>query len=340
MSQKGPVLTDLMVRYPFIHYSRRFFDSIPIEESFSSREVVSQAEMRLMSALGRANYEPHITELVEFSSFFVSAFVASQDSLLAVRFAKREAERSRALYEQEDPRDKATVIRECFGIGMQYGGGGDSRSSYSAGVEEYLALVSRYELAKTQRWKLVRQALSGGRVYFTDNVLNDLFGDSAQKAILDGLKNLRKAPFPKQLLELRSRVLRYVPAPRIRTGRSYTYIDELLKHPIADGRHRFVWLVLAPFLVNVRKLDEEDAIEKIKAYVSSSGDMRAMKRFVEYNVKRAKRNGLMPPTLTRLRSEHPDLFSLLPREVSTMEEPLKAANSMNSTNRKDGGTPR
>src|SRR3989454_4764639 len=109
-----------MVRYPFIHYSRRFFDSIPIEESFSSREVVRQAEMRLMSALGRANYEPHITELVEFSSFFVSAFVASQESLLAGRFAKREAERSRGLYEREDARDKATVIRECLGIGIHF----------------------------------------------------------------------------------------------------------------------------------------------------------------------------------------------------------------------------
>src|SRR2546426_7151876 len=146
LSQKEPVLTDMMLRYPFVHHSRRFFDSIPIEESFSSREVVRQAEMRLMSALGRANYEPHVTELVEFSSFFVSAFVASQESLLAGRFAKREAERSRGLYEREDARDKATVIRECFGIVMLYGGSGDSRYSYSAGVEEYLALVSRYEL--------------------------------------------------------------------------------------------------------------------------------------------------------------------------------------------------
>src|SRR5207249_11775010 len=127
LSQKEPVLTEMMLRYPFVHYSRKFFDLIPIEESFSSREVVRQAETRLMSALGRANYEPHITELVEFSSFFVSAFVASQDSFLRGRFAKREAERSRGLYEREDARDKATVIRECFGIGMLYGGRRDSR---------------------------------------------------------------------------------------------------------------------------------------------------------------------------------------------------------------------
>src|SRR2546428_5325393 len=162
LSQKEPVLTDMMLRYPFVHHSRRFFDSIPIEESFSSREVVKQAEMRLMSALGRANYEPHVTELVEFSSFFVSAFVASQESLLAGRFAKREAERSRGLYEREDARDKATVIRECFGIGILYGGSGDSRYSYSAGVEEDLALVSKYQLAKARRRKLVKQSPPGG----------------------------------------------------------------------------------------------------------------------------------------------------------------------------------
>ena len=327
-----------MVKYPFNHHSRRFFDSIPIEDSFSSKEVLGQAEMRLMSALGRAKYEPHITELVEFSSFFVSALVASQDGFLTGRFAKMEAEKSGELYRREDPRDKAAVIRECFGVGVQYDGGGgggggtgDSRYGWSAGVEEYLTLVSRYELTKAQRWKLVRQPLSGGRVYFTEGTLNDLFAESAQRAISDGLKNLRRAPFPKQLVELKSRVLTYVPPPRIRTGRSYAYIDELLKHPVTDGRHRFVWLVLAPFLVNIKKLDEEDATEKIKAYVSTTGEMRAMKRFVEYNVRRAKRNGLMPPTLTKLRSEHPDLFSLLPREVASMEEPVKSGTSRTST---------
>jgi hypothetical protein len=44
--------------------------------------------------------------------------------------------------------------------------------------------------------------------------------------------------------------------------------------------------------------------------------MRAMKRFVEYNVRRAKRNGLMPPTLNKLKAEHPDLYVLLPKEVA------------------------
>ena len=46
-----------------------------------------------------------------------------------------------------------------------------------------------------------------------------------------------------------------------------------------------------------------------------------MKRFIEYNVKRAKRNGLMPPTLIKLKSEHPDIYSLLPREIVQKYKP-------------------
>src|SRR5712691_10833731 len=152
LSQKGPVLTDLLVRYPWVHYSRAFFDSIPIEESFSSDEVLRQAEMRLMNALGRMNYEPHITELMEFSSFFVSAFVACQDGSLASRFARKEAERSRELFKEERTEDKGIVMRECFGIRLKREGEGDSRYDYSSAFEDYLSHMSKYELTRLERW--------------------------------------------------------------------------------------------------------------------------------------------------------------------------------------------
>ena len=76
-----------MVRYPFTPFSRRFFDKLPIEESFSSSEVLRQAENRLLSSIGRVRYEPHMSELIEFSSFFVAALVASQELYLGQNFA-------------------------------------------------------------------------------------------------------------------------------------------------------------------------------------------------------------------------------------------------------------
>ncbi len=319
MSFRGATLSDLELRYPFAPRSRKFFESIPVEEGLASRDVVSQAQGRLMSSLGRVRYEPHMSELIEFSSFFAAALVASQEGFLAGRFAKKEAERSKEFFVKERPQAKVSVMSECFGARAEVLGSDGGRAQYDMAFENYLSLVSKYELTKSPNWKLVRQALGGGTVFLSDNLLNDLFGDCAQTAIAEGVKNLRRAAFPKQLLNLKASVMDYVPVQKPRTGKSYSYVDDLLKHPVSDGRHRFVWLVLAPYLVNVRKLENEEAIEKIRAFVSVGGETSDLRRFVEYNVRRSKRNGLLPPTLSTLKTEHPDLYGLLPKEVLVAE---------------------
>jgi non-catalytic primase subunit PriX-like protein len=323
MSFGGPLLSDLELRYPFAPRSRRFFESIPVEEGLASAEVVGQTESRLLSSLGRAKYEPHMSELIEFSSFFAAALVASQDSVLASRFSKKEAERAKEFFVREAPREKLAAITECFGVQLREADGGDARSGYSVPFEGYLSVVSKYELNKTPKWRLARQALESGIVYFGDNLLNDLFGDCAQAAIADGVKNLRRAPFPKQLIQTRDKVMQYVPQQRPKSGKGYLYVEDLMKHPTSDGRHRLVWLVLAPYLVNVKKVNDEEAIDKIRAFVSVGGETADMKRFVEYNVRRARRNGLLPPTFSTLKTEHPDLYSLMPKEVLLAESALK-----------------
>ena len=62
-------------------------------------------------------------------------------------------------------------------------------------------------------------------------------------------------------------------------------------------------------------------MDKIRAFVAAKGETSSMKRFIEYNVKRAKRNGLMPPTLSKLKAEHPDIYALLPREIDQRYRP-------------------
>jgi hypothetical protein len=323
MPYGGPLLSDLELRYPFASRSRKFFESIPVEEGLASREVVGQTESRLLSSLGRAKYEPHMSELVEFSSFFAAALVASQDPVLTSRFSKKEAERAKEFFVTEAPNAKVEVMGECFGTAPSLVDVVDGRASYSIPFEKYLQLVSKYELAKNPKWKLARQELDRGTVYMSDNMLNDLFGDSALAAIAEGVRNLRRGQFPKQLLGVKADVIQYVPSPKPKTNRGYLYVEDLLAHPVSDGRHRLVWLVLAPYLVNVKKLDDETAIEKIRAFVAVAGETSAMKRFVEYNVRRARRNGLLPPTFSTLKTEHPDIYWLLPKEVVAGEAAKK-----------------
>jgi len=211
LSFGGPSLSDLELRYPFAPKSRKFFESIPVEEGLASREVVAQTESRLLSALGRAKYEPHISGLIEFSSFFAAALVASQDPLLTLRFSKKEAERAKQFFIKEAPADKVVVMSECFGVQACETDGGESQPRYALPFEGYLSLVSRYELTKSPKWKLTRQALEGGTVHMSSNLLNDLFGDCAQMAIFEGVRNLRRASFPKQLQGVKSTVMQYVP---------------------------------------------------------------------------------------------------------------------------------
>lgn len=319
-----PAISDIELRYPFNPRSREFFESIPIEESLSSKEILQQAQSRLMNAIGRSGYEPHLSELVEFVSFFVGALVASQDSYLTIKYARKESERSKEFFVRESPGSKSAIFEGFFGMRSLVEGEGEC---FSVNVEDYLGLVSRYDLSRFQRWKLARQALANGVVHLTDNQLNDLFADCAQRTIEEGVRNLRKAVFPKELEMIRDDVVRYVPTQRQRPAKSYAYIDELFKHPVSDGRHRLVWLVLAPYLVNVKKLEEEEAIQRIRSFVSVAGETRDLKRFVEYNVRRARRNGLMPPTLATLKAEHPDLYSLLPKEVVSVDTKPSSTNS-------------
>jgi non-catalytic primase subunit PriX-like protein len=318
LSREESALTQVMVKYPFTPVSRRFFDKLPIEESFSSAEVLKQAENRLLGSLGRVRYEPHMSELIEFSSFFVAALVASQEPYLGQKFAKSESESAKKRFINEKPLDKQVILSDCFEVRLARTG--TPGYGYSVRVEDYLRTTTHFEL-KSQYWKLANRPLSKGTVYLTENGVNDLFGDLSEKLIHGGVKNLRKVAFPKQLSPLKETLLPLLPPPNVKPTRGFLYIEDLLGRPVSDGRHRLTWLVLAPYLVNVKNLEEQQAVEKIRAFVAARGETTAMRRFIEYNVKRAKRNGLMPPTLGKLKAEHPDVYALLPKEITQRYRP-------------------
>ena len=317
-------LSDLELRYPFAPRSRQFFETVSLDEALASRDVIAQTQNRLLNSLARAKYEPSFTD-VDVSSFFAGALVASQDPVLASKFSKKEAERAKEFFRGEKPKDKVTAMAECFGARFQEARIDDRQTSYSILFEGYLSLLSKFELGKNPRWKLARQELDRGVIRVTDNMINDLFGDCALAAISDGVRNLRKAPLPKQLLGVKTDVVQYAPSPKPKANKGYLYVETLLEHPVADGRHRITWLILAPYLVNVKKLDDVDAIERIRRFVAAAGETSAMRRFIEYNVRRARRNGLLPPTFSTLKAEHPDIFWLLPKEVTAGEAARKAS---------------
>jgi hypothetical protein len=86
-----------------------------------------------------------------------------------------------------------------------------------------------------------------------------------------------------------------------------SYIENLLKSELMEGRKRACALILCPYLVNVKKLSIDEA-EKIlnnyfKGYIPKST--------IRYNLKTVLKKGILPYNLKNMKENDPELFSIV-----------------------------
>ena len=97
------------------------------------------------------------------------------------------------------------------------------------------------------------------------------------------------------------------------------WIEKLMEKPVDDGRHRLLWLVIAPYLVNVKKLSLEEAYLEARRYFQECDRVKKLsRRFdreVKYYLQYAARKGLRPLSLRTLREkpEYQDLWRIVSR---------------------------
>jgi hypothetical protein len=102
------------------------------------------------------------------------------------------------------------------------------------------------------------------------------------------------------------------------TPDGYRWVEKLLARPVADGRHRLTWLVLAPYLVNVKKLTRTEAIATITEYidrckaVKDTDAEKTIEGFVDHAIS-AKLN---PISLSRIKTQYPALYSLIVNAIN------------------------
>jgi len=114
------------------------------------------------------------------------------------------------------------------------------------------------------------------------------------------------------------RGIRIVPGER--TGKNrIEWIERLLQKPITDGRHRTLWLIIAPYLVNVRGLEIGEAegialsyLERCNGTKRMQGSLRNLTNsYVIY----AKRTGLKPISFAKLGERYPDLWRIIKANI-------------------------
>jgi len=96
--------------------------------------------------------------------------------------------------------------------------------------------------------------------------------------------------------------------------KTYWQIEKLLQTPIPDGRHRAVDLLIAPYLITIKKLDHETASKVIWEWVENCKKLRYTKitqTYVRSKLRYVERKQLMPLSFEGVEKWFPDVPEVL-----------------------------
>jgi hypothetical protein len=93
-----------------------------------------------------------------------------------------------------------------------------------------------------------------------------------------------------------------------------SWIERLLQTPLSDYRKYCIWRVMTPYLLNIRKLSEQELTDIIKDWLNRCNQLRRL----DFNYKQKIRDGIegvergyLPVSLSRLKEENGGLYILL-----------------------------
>ena len=98
-------------------------------------------------------------------------------------------------------------------------------------------------------------------------------------------------------------------------GNTIPWIEKLLQLPIDDYKKNAVNLILAPYLINIRKLSYDAALNIINSWLSKCGESRQLDQNFDYTVRYAlkysAKNGHKPLKLDTLKMKNQVLYDFL-----------------------------
>lgn len=290
---------DFAYRYPFSTEARELISSV--NTSKLEEKYVTAGLLRVNEAISRQKIEFIKTPLTELKYTYLMSYVyarmlisAAGDRYAIARYASAEANRAADALFVDSAENVAKVAKE-LGLGIK-----EKDGSYLIRFEEFSAIRRGDEALA-----LANQQLAGGMVHMSKERMVKLLGYAIEREIIKRLPIERKA-LPRGISEMAKGIkLEEKRAIAAETSGSYAWIEQLLKTPIPDVRHRTVNLILAPYLTNVRKLDEDAASKIIIEYIERCKQMNPNTRindsYIRYQCHYSKSRGLRPLSASRAR---------------------------------------
>jgi hypothetical protein len=317
------------VKYPFLPGFEEFLKLAPSIDSEEIRPLLEPTKLRILGVKANRPLEFAQAEArpVDWGlSFYLAALVlrALGDPLLLRRFARVEALRVRQAFER-DMEARAyrptmlLIVNQLFRLDVV-----ESQDGLRCSVPLYLRALAAMPSVPPEL-KLVNRPLEKGKVRLSEAELIELIRGRWFGYILSRLMAMpRPQALPEQirpLYEEAEAIASSLAAARPRPARGgYDYIERLLDSPVSDGRHRLVWLVITPYLVNVKGLEVDEATAHTIEYLRRSGwSEPRLERLARYHSERAKRIGLKPPKLSTLKARDPQLYEIIAKAIGLGE---------------------
>lgn len=95
------------------------------------------------------------------------------------------------------------------------------------------------------------------------------------------------------------------------TSQEITYIERLLQRKLTNGRKRACYLILLPYLLNVKKLPLHNVMLGLYNYF----DGYITKQVIEYEAKRVLKKGILPYSLAKMKENDSELYDLVTKSA-------------------------
>ena len=281
---------DLAYRYPFSSEARKYVSSLGARFDPAMLEM---GKSRVEQALLKADIDYSRNSLREvkrksvLSYIYARMLVSALGSKVAVdRYVAAEAKRSGNALRDEIEQNMIR-IGKGLGINIEYSG------SFSIGFGDFLRLSPQ-----TPEYALVHQELEKGVVYMQKYKAARIIETAIKGEIAKGLPIPMKE-LPKEAIAYARTIKVPVPKVNVRIDENrYNWIAKLLSNPIADVRHRTVNLILAPYLVNVKNMGEDEAAKVIAEYIERCKQIDpntgVNESYIRYQCRYAKQKGSKP----------------------------------------------
>jgi len=275
------IITDLNpgIDYAYLQMSKSLIDNcINSTNDFSS---IKNERTRLNNIISYA-----------YARMLVSAV---NIEIITDAFARGSAERSvQAL--KNDSNDNIIGLAGALNIKLEL----NANTEFLVRLQDFLM-----NAPSSAEFRLVNQRLKDGIVLLRKEQLAQLLSKPMYIAVKTGLP-IPKTALPKEVLNFSKEAkfaIKWQSSEPIQPQRGTTWIDRLLSNPIPDVRHRVVNLILAPYLVNVRRLSVDDAYRVITDYIEKckklNPDTKLNETYIRYQCNYAKNRGLRPLSLRR-----------------------------------------